>query len=144
MLLKVLGVLMISTLFSAAPKEKLVEVKIEISNLRNTEGVVRLGLFKDDESFDAEEAYLKDSFSKANAKNGRLNVTMKLPKGTYGIALMDDENNNGEMDYSWLMPEEGFGFSNYWHTGIIKPSVEDFSFTVTAATEVVKIKVKYL
>lgn len=120
------------------------KVVVEVTNLRNAEGSVRIGVYTDDRSFKEKQPYLKKSFDKTSVKNGRLKIELLLPKGTYGVALLDDENNNGEMDYGWVMPEEGFGFSNYWHTGMTKPDMEQFSFKVGATFELEKIKVKYL
>jgi len=37
---------------------------------------------------------------------------LALPKGTYGVMLIDDENNNGRLDTNWLgIPNEGVGAS---------------------------------
>lgn len=120
------------------------KVEVEITNLRNIEGRVCLGVYTDNASFEAEKPYYYQAYSKDVAKNGKMRVSMQLPKGTYGIALLDDENGNYEMDFGWVLPEEGFGFSNYWHTGMTRPELEAFSFSVDKSTEVVKIKVKYM
>lgn len=131
-------------LYNPSTNKSTTRVVVEINNLRNTEGTVRLGVFKDNASFEAEDEFMSKAFSKATAKNGKLTVKLDLPSGTYGIALLDDENKNAKMDYSWMIPQEGFGFSNHWHTGLTKPDLDDFSFTVTKVSQTVRIKVKYL
>ena len=60
--------------------------------------------------------------------------------------IMDDENFNGKMDYSFLgIPKEGFGFSNYYHTGLTKPKLNSFAFEVLANKNTkVEVKMKYM
>lgn len=52
-----------------------------------------------------------------------------IPPGTYAIAVVHDENMNGELDVNWLgVPSEGYGFSND-ATGILgAPSFTAASF----------------
>ncbi len=58
--------------------------------------------------------------------------------------LLDDENADGEMEYSWIgLPREGYGFSNYYHTGLIKPSFYDFDFILGKKNKFVQVKMKY-
>ena len=38
--------------------------------------------------------------------------TLSLPLGTYGVMLIDDEDNDNKLDTNWLgMPSEGIGAS---------------------------------
>jgi len=46
----------------------------------------------------------------------------------YGITLLDDENKNGKLDYKFVIPKEGVGFSNYEQHGFRRPVFSDFSF----------------
>jgi uncharacterized protein (DUF2141 family) len=44
---------------------------------------------------------------------------------------LDDENSTGKMEYNMFgIPREGFGFSNYYHKGLLKPHFDAFSFSV--------------
>ena len=90
-----------------------------------------MGIYKDDVSFDKEIAYKKAQAFKTKISNGTLVVEVKLEPGKYGISLMDDENFNGKMDYNFIgIPKEGFGFSNYYHSGLTKPKLNSFEFEV--------------
>ena len=54
------------------------------------------------------------SFDKSRVKDGRMTVEISVKCGIYGISVIDDENNNGKMEYNLLgIPKEGFGFSNF-------------------------------
>ena len=68
---------------------------------------------------------------KKNITDGKLSFNMNLKSGIYGIAFLDDENENGEMDYSFFIPQEGFGFSNYIHSGLQRPDFDEFKFIVS-------------
>lgn len=104
---------------------------VEISGIRNREGLIRLAFFESEAGFRAEKPAFERMLSKASVQNGNLVVSLdSIPPGTNGIALLDDENNNGKLDYRLILPKEGVGFSNYVHHGIRRPVLSDFSFLV--------------
>ncbi|MEO8762138.1 MAG: DUF2141 domain-containing protein [Bacteroidia bacterium] len=120
-------------------------LKINMSNIRNAAGLMCLGFYTSDENFDKDKPLFVKLIPKNTMVNGTLTITYKdIKPGTYGIALLDDENNNDKMDYGLILPKEGFGFSNYYHTGLSKPNFTKFKFTLTNETKTVNIKVKYM
>ncbi len=120
-------------------------LKISITGLRNNSGSVIMGFYNNDKAFEDEIPLFTKVESKASTVNHVLTLNYNgIKPGTYGIVLLDDENNNSKMDYGWILPEEGYGFSNYWHTSLTKPKVAKFSFTITPnENKAVEIKVKY-
>jgi uncharacterized protein (DUF2141 family) len=130
-------------MMSWGPQEK--GMKINISEIRNHKGDIHLAFFTDSKSYQEEKPKYGKTLSKKDLKNGCISVSYHdIPAGTYGIALLDDENRNGRMDYRFFMPLEGFGFSNYYHTGIGKPGFEKFSFEYKGGAITIKIRVRYL
>jgi uncharacterized protein (DUF2141 family) len=121
-------------------------LKISITGLRNNSGSVILGFYNNDKAFAAETPLFTKVESKATTVNHVLTLNYKdIKPGTYGIVILDDENNNNKMDYGWILPEEGYGFSNYTHFGLTKPKVAKFSFTIAPnENKAVEIKVQYL
>ena len=118
---------------------------ISITGLRNNLGTVWLGFYVNNESFKNEQPLFFKTESKSSVVNGVLTLVYKgIKPGTYGIALMDDENNNTKMDYGWFLPKEGFGFSNHYHTGMTRPHLNEFSFLLKEEPKTVQIKVRYL
>lgn len=102
---------------------------VEITGLRNNKGWIRLAIFVDEEGFRAEKPAQKHIVEKKSVKNGNLSVRLdSIPAGTYGIALLDDENKNGKLDFRFILPDEGIGFSYYVQKGIKRPHFSDFSF----------------
>lgn len=119
-------------------------VEIKITDIRSTKGSFVLGFYKDNETFTKRTPYMRKKIEKTTQKNGIVVYNLAMPSGTYGIALLDDENQNAKMDYGFLLPLEGFGFSDYYHKGLSAPSFHDFDFTVGTTNKAVVIKVKYM
>lgn len=119
-------------------------ITINITNVRNKDGSIRLSVFKDEASFSAEKASKTMLLNKNEISDGKMNTSVQLPSGTYGIAVLDDENSNEKMDYGLMMPKEGFGFSNFYLTGLRKPKFEKFKFLVGDANFSVWIRMKYM
>ncbi len=119
-------------------------VHVKITHIRNTKGRIQLQIYKDQASFAKETPWRTKLIAKQDLKGSTMNYTIPgLAEGTYGIAILDDENRNTEMDYSFLVPKEGFGFSNYYHTSWSRPGFDDFKFQVKEDTDVT-IKVRYM
>lgn len=116
---------------------------IKITNIRNNKGHIELQVYRDQPTFSKETPWKIFHISKDNLKDKVLNYQINsLPEGTYGFAILDDENNDSKMNWSFLLPGEGFGFSNYYHTTLSKPKFESFKFYLKGDVNVT-IKVKY-
>lgn len=117
---------------------------LNFEGIKNSNGHIIISVYKNEADFKAEKPYMLKTFSKQNVQNGSLKASLNLPEGTYGIAVLDDENKDKEMNYTMLgMPKEGFGFANYYHSGFSYPKFSDFSFQHQKAnkqTAVVKLR----
>lgn len=120
-------------------------VEASVTGIRSEKGQIAIGVFTDEESFRKNEAFLEIQFPKKDLKNGNMTVSFSLKPGTYGLALLDDENNNYLMEYNFLgIPKEGFGFSGYYHTGIARPKFDYFRFIVVQGQEMkITVRMKY-
>ncbi len=117
---------------------------INFEGIRNKKGRIQVQIYKTSASYKDETPWKTRYVSKADVINGKTTFKIyNLPTGTFGLALLDDENRNTKMDYSWLMPTEGFGFSDYYHTSLSKPEFSDFKFYLDGH-KTVKMKVRYL
>lgn len=121
-------------------------VEVTITGIRNSDGQMAIGVFRDNESFRKEKAYLELAFAKKEISNGGMKIRFTLPPGTYGIALLDDENSDDLMEYNFLgMPKEGFGFSDYYHTGLTLPKFDAFKFDVAEGQKKsINIRIRYI
>ena len=121
------------------------EVEVTITGLRNAKGNIVIGVFKDEATFKKENAFLSKSFRKEEIIEGMMKVTLSLEPGVWGLSLLDDENSSGLMEYNFLgIPKEGFGFSDYYHSGLTKPKFEAFKFTLEKDKKKITIKVRYM
>ncbi len=120
-------------------------LNIEIEGIRNDIGLIRLAFFSNEEQFKSETPIFEKIIESSNSKDGHLSITYNdIKPGQYGIALLHDEDKNGKMTYSLCIPSEGFGFSNYSHKGLTKPSFIDFCFIYGNSEKTIKIRVKYI
>ena len=119
---------------------------ITITNIQNKKGNIQLGFFKNADSFIEEKPYITKKFPKSTVVNGQMNIKLNWTAGVYGIALLDDEDLDGDMSYNFIgYPLEGFGFSNYYETGLKKPDFTKFCFYVGKnETKKVSIKIRYM
>lgn len=108
-----------------------VPVEIIVTDIRNEKGTLRIGVFYQDETFQKEVTKEYIFIDKLQLKNGQATATALLPVGKLGLSALDDENDNKKMDYNWVgIPTEGFGFSDYYHSGFSKPHYEDFEIEI--------------
>ena len=89
-------------------------IHVKIPNIKNTTGNIACGIFESPEGFPnkflgSAKAIIIRKIQKTKAQCDFSDI----PPGTYAIAVIHDENMNGELDTNWLgVPMEGYGFSN--------------------------------
>jgi uncharacterized protein (DUF2141 family) len=121
-------------------------VEVTVTGIKSDKGQISVGVFLDNESFNEEEAYMGLKFPKTGINNGTLSFSISLAPGLYGLSILDDEDCDCKMKYGILgIPKEGFGFSDYYHTGVTKPKFDSFSFTVEEnAVKKISVRMRYL
>jgi uncharacterized protein (DUF2141 family) len=67
-----------------------------------------------------------------------------LKPGTYALALIHDENGNGKLDTSLVIPREGFGFSRNPAIAFGPPKFGAAQFAVSTGESAQSIKMKYM
>lgn len=120
-------------------------LKIEIIDIKNTNGQMLIGVYTNKENYEAKQPTIWKAYTKEKTLNGKLIVTIDgLIPNTYGLALMDDEDSNWRMNTSFFIPTEGFAFSNYYHEGISQPTFDDFKFVLKSESKAIVMKMRYL
>ena len=119
---------------------------IEIDEFRNPkEGNILIAIFTDQLNFKNDISLKNWTVPKEKLIKGVFKETVKLPLGEYGVAILDDEDINGKMSYNFFgIPKEGYGFSDFYHSGFKKPIFSDFKFSVSDSTHIINIKLRYL
>ena len=122
-LLIVIGILVTTSFTSPS----VITIPIVVKNIKNSKGRLSIGVFKDASSFEEEKPHKIILVSKKDLVNGTLKSSIEIESGVYGLSILDDENSDYKMQYNMIgMPKEGFGFSNYYHTGFTKPNFKQF------------------
>jgi uncharacterized protein (DUF2141 family) len=135
------------TLTSLKERQKAtISTPITIKNIRNTKGRLSIGVFKDAKTFDVEKPHKIILVQKKDLTGGTLKTTIELEPGVYGLSILDDENNDHKMEYNMVgMPKEGFGFSNYYHTGFTKPDFKQFLVKInTKEKDPIVFQIRYI
>lgn len=118
---------------------------VEVYNLRNAEGVVRLSLYASADGFPTD---ISKAVRKATGKiqDGKCTIQLNnLPQGDYAISLLHDENNNGKMDTRLMgIPKEGYGASNDAKVTFGPPKYEDARFVLNKNEMGIRIKMRYM
>ncbi|MDD3771799.1 MAG: DUF2141 domain-containing protein [Weeksellaceae bacterium] len=118
---------------------------VEVENLRNSKGTVQITLYNKDGSIPDEHYKNYFKMEKASIINGKSQCTFSnLPKGSYAVNILHDENINGKIDKGLILPKEGIGFSNYTSIGLTnRPNFKKASFELTQ-NKTIKVKVIYM
>jgi len=136
---------LIITLFFVTSIVKAQTITIEFTNIRSSKGQLLLGVYDNGEDYKEKIAIKKQTVYKVNLKEGKLTTTITgLKPGTYGIALLDDEDYDRKMAFRFFLPNEGFAFSDYYHSGITRPVFEDFKFVLGNEDKTIVMKLRYL
>jgi len=117
---------------------------VEISGIKTDKGSIQLSVYLDNKTFVDETPFRIYNFNKGEMVDGKLTVIISdLKPGTYGIAMIDDKNENGKMDFRLFIPIEGFGFSNYYFKGSRKPDFSNFAFPFSDNNTTISIVVQH-
>ena len=118
------------------------QLEVIVKGIKNDRGNIRVGVFKDENTFLKTAAYGKV----VKAKAGELTVLFdNIPTGKYAVSIIHDENENNELDSNFLgIPKEGFGFANDAVGKFGPPSFEKATTTVETGKRTITITVKYL
>lgn len=120
-------------------------LKVEVNELRNTNGVVVFALYNREDAFPDE--HYKKYFKKLTGEiiNGTATVSFEqLPAGKYAVNILHDEDNDGKIKKGVMLPKEGIGFSNYQSIGLFnRPTFTKASFNLQS-DEKIKVNIIYL
>lgn len=116
-------------------------IEVVVQEVKDTTGIIRVGLFSDATSFLKEPIFGK----LVKASTGKtIAIFENVPAGIYAVSVIHDSNKNGELDSNFFgMPKEGFGFSNDAMGSFGPPTFEKAKFIVSASLTIT-VKTRYL
>ena len=135
-----LGVLLAATAPNAAQAG---EVVIEVTNVRSSDGLIRIALYTDPSTFPDRSGVHLGQVVPAEAGTTRV-VFPDIVPGMYAIAMTHDEDGDGEFDTNLLgVPREGWGFSRNAMGLFGPPDFFDAAFSVTNEPTFQRLRVRY-
>jgi uncharacterized protein (DUF2141 family) len=129
---------------TATPSDTSTTIRVVAEGLRSAEGQVRMSLFARAEGFpeDGERA-LQWGFATMLQERATMIFTPVAP-GTYAVAVLHDEDGNGEMRKGWFgRPKEGWGVSRNAKGNFGPPRFEDAAFEVAGDTLTIHLQLNY-
>jgi uncharacterized protein (DUF2141 family) len=142
-------VLLLAASASAAAQDAKIdaanELIVNVSNIQHTDGRIGCTLFSKEDGFPS-KAEKADKRVWVQHKSDKVTCKFRNVKpGEYAIAVMHDEDKNGELNTSLVgRPQEGWGVSkNVPPRRFGPPNYEDAKFKYTGGQMTIDIKLRY-
>ncbi len=139
--MKLLGGALLALILTASAAMA-ADLNVTIQGVRNSTGVMRVGLFDNAVDFPNGQKF---SSIDVPAVAGTMTVIFeRIPAGRYAIAILHDENGNGRMDMGMFnIPQEGYGFSRDAPVFLSPPSFDEAAFDVPEEGTQTRMHVNY-
>ena len=127
---------------TTAPSGDSAPLVIEVGNVRNDHGVVRVSICP-------KERWLADSCpweGHVPAHTGTTRIVIDhVPPGDYGAQVFHDENDNDAVDRGIFgIPREGVGFSRDSFTGLSSPKWRNAVFAHSNQPQTIRLNLRYM
>lgn len=118
------------------------DLTVNVTGLENNDGVLQFGLYNNPDQFPIVGETFK--MIRVKTEGDSTKYTFKgLPKGSYAVAIYQDENNNDKCDKNFIgVPTEPYAFSNDIRPKLSAPSFEDCMLNLDR-NKTVSIKLVY-
>lgn len=113
-----------------------ITITVTVEGIRNSSGSIAVALHNEESDFPESEAFMEQEVSLSSSGDVEI-VFENVPAGDYAVALMHDENDNGDIDFNeYGMPIEGFGFSNDAMGDMGPPDFDQAAFSAEKDTDI--------
>jgi uncharacterized protein (DUF2141 family) len=119
-------------------------ITIEVTDIRNANGEVKLTLFDTDDGYPRDTKSVAE-YAYAEIVDGKASASFEgIAAGTYAIIILHDEDKDGDMTSNKIgVPKEGVGVSNNAKMKFGPPKWKDSKFQVPEGTITQNIKMTY-
>ena len=120
-------------------------IHVKILDIRNSTGTVACALFESPDGFPTEFLRAATNIMIMKIKDTQARCDFEdIPRGTYALAVIHDENMNGRLDANPRgIPTEGYGFSNDAKGFLGAPSFRAASFAYDGRNVALTIRLNY-
>lgn len=120
------------------------ELVVRVVGLRNTEGLVRVSLFRSAAGFPERSEKAVHTLSVEAARSPVEVRFTDIEPGTWAVAVLHDEDRDGLLDRGFLgIPDEGIGASNGASRRMGPPLFDDARVLISRAGAVLTIALRY-
>lgn len=142
--LAVLSLALIVAPTSADEPAPRASITVKLSALRSAKGKVGCALYDSARGFPKDaSAARQQRWSPVDGATATCQFDL-VPRGTYAVVCMHDENENGKLDSSWLgIPTEGLVVSNHAEGTFGPPSFTDAKFAFPGTPTELALTMKY-
>ncbi len=128
--LALFAVLLFANLPAAFAQSPCPGIHVDILEIRNSTGTIDCALFSSPDGFPNEFLHFATNVMVIKIRDTKARCDfVDIPPGTYALAVIHDENMNGELETRWPgVPTEGYGFSNDAKGFLSAPSFPAASF----------------
>jgi uncharacterized protein (DUF2141 family) len=144
MLWVVMSISLWPLLLAAAPASEPTTVRlvIRVTDLRNRDGQLIFGVFKQADGFPNVQQKAVNWQVKPASSDGVF--ACELPPGVYAASVLHDENSNGDMDRNVAgIPKEGYGVTNNPKPNYRQATFKEATFTLPAGGAEMTISIQY-
>jgi uncharacterized protein (DUF2141 family) len=121
-----------------------VTVTVNVSGLRNTQGLIRACLTAKPATFPECDKDPQSQRLSVPASNGPVLVFRHVMPGNYAVSLFHDQNGNNRLDKTMGIPNEGYGFSRDAPVQFGPPKFDAAKVAVATSDLTLPIKVRYI
>ena len=115
-----------------------VSLTVQVNELRNSKGHIQFAIYNTDDSIP--DMHYQQCFRKeieSIVDSSAIYTFENIPQGQYAVNILHDENRNGKIDKGFILPIEGFGYSNYTRLGFFnRPNFLKSSFELKTDTSI--------
>ena len=106
------------------------KLTVKITNIKNTKGVIEIGLYNDKDDFPTPNKQYKKVRRKIFS-NKLIYTFDELPHGKYAVAIYHDENKDNKCNRNFVgVPTEAYAFSRNFRPWLSAPEFSDCSIGV--------------
>ena len=137
---------MFLALAAAAPSAHAADsIRVVVKGMRNNKGRLGCTLFKGPNGFPKDKSKQFAGMWAPKHHHEGVCDFKGTPAGDYAVAVLDDTNENGKMDFNMLgLPTKGYGFSNDAKATLSAPSFQAAAFHYSGTGELtVPINIVY-
>jgi uncharacterized protein (DUF2141 family) len=120
-------------------------IHVKILNIKNSIGTIACALFESPDGFPKEYLHFARNVVVIRIRDAEADCNfVDIPRGTYAMAVVHDENMNGKLDTNLLgIPKEGYGFSNDAKGRFAAPLFSQASFTYDGRNADLTMRLRY-